>query len=89
MATLQVEVISVERVALSEDEVQVVRVPTLLGEISILPHHEPLVSILVPGVIEVRLRDRSVHLECGAGFVEVSNNAVAILAEQVKQITKS
>ena len=86
MALLQVEVLSVERVALSE-EATLVRVPTLLGEISILPNHEPLVSILAAGTIEVRTKEGTVRLACGGGFIEVAHNKVAILSDHITPAT--
>ena len=43
------EIATPERVVFRE-QVRQVSVPTLDGEITVLPHHLPLVSILSPGV---------------------------------------
>ena len=46
-------------------------IPTTAGEITILPHHEPLVATLKPGSITVRL-----HAQAGETLGEAKNFAV-------------
>lgn len=79
MSALRVEVLTIEGTVLARDAVAV-SLPTVLGEISILKDHEPLVSVLRAGVIRVRDQQRSEVVVCAGGFVEVHKNCVVILA---------
>jgi len=54
--------------------------PTSAGEITVLPHHEPLVGTLKSGTITVRKtlgEPEQFHVE--SGVLEVSNNRVVVL----------
>lgn len=64
-----------------------VQLPTAAGEIGVLPDHEPLMSVLIPGVITVRrnAKDPDYHLEHYAtygGVVEVTSDAVRVLVDE-------
>lgn len=68
------------------DKVDQVSLPTLEGEITILPNHLPLVSVLVPG--EVRLvRDGEESLMAvSGGFIEVRpKSRVVVLADTAER----
>ncbi len=55
-------------------------IPTAAGEITILPHHEPLVSTLTPGSITVRTSiDQPKRFDVEAGVIECSGNRVVVL----------
>lgn len=79
--TIKFEVVTPERVVLREDVVQAT-VPTKDGEITVLPEHIPLISILKPGIIEVKKPDgvREVIAVSG-GFIDVLKNKIIILAD--------
>ncbi len=79
--TIRFEIVTPERVVLKEEVLQA-SVPTQSGEITILPDHIPLVSILRPGVIELKREngDQEV-MSVSGGFVEVLKNKVVILAD--------
>ena len=50
------------------------------GELTVLPHHEPIVTILKPGTITVREREgepKKFHVE--SGVLEVSGNRAVVL----------
>ena len=69
-----------------EAEVDSVTVPTSTGEITVLPHHIPLVSQLVPGELTVRQGGEVTHLAVSGGFVEVrQGNEVVILADSAER----
>ncbi|MBL7057869.1 ATP synthase F1 subunit epsilon [Patescibacteria group bacterium] len=83
--TIQFEIVTPERVILSEQITQVV-VPTKAGEITILPNHIPLVSSLTPGVIIAKKEDGSdVIMAMSGGFVEVLHGKVVILADTAER----
>jgi len=61
-------------------------VPTTSGEITILPDHIPLVSVLQPGVIEVKRADNVVEImSVFGGFIEVLKDKIVILADTAER----
>jgi len=82
---MEFEIVSPERVVLKVDIAQVT-VPTVDGEITILPMHVPLVALLKPGVIEARLKDgQSEIMAVSGGLVEVLPGKVVILADSAER----
>src|SRR5262245_50481037 len=80
--TFKFELVTPERMALSEDVARVV-VPGVEGEFTVLPGHAPVISALRPGVIEVALPDASkTRLFVKGGFAEVDVNYLTVLAER-------
>lgn len=70
-----------------DDDVYEVTVPTLDGEIGILGHHMPLVTVAKTGVVAVRrqARDTDVQREFFAingGAVEIIDNKLRILVDE-------
>lgn len=64
-----------------------VQLPTASGEITVMPSHEPLMSVLVPGVITVRRQagdspDKQEHYATFGGVVEVSGGEVKVLVDE-------
>ncbi len=84
-ARMHLKLISPERV-LSDEPFVSVSVPTELGEITVLPHHAPLVAILVSGIITVRLPNGSIdEIAVSNGFIRVTKEGVTILAETAER----
>ncbi|MCH8281522.1 MAG: F0F1 ATP synthase subunit epsilon, partial [Chloroflexi bacterium] len=48
MATMQLEIITAEQ-QVFDDEVEMVIAPGIDGQLGILPHHAPLMTVLQPG----------------------------------------
>lgn len=80
MATLKLEIITAERQVLSED-VNTVVAPGVDGELGILPHHAPLITILKPGEILTRKDGQETYLFVSGGFLEVRPDKIIILAD--------
>ena len=79
--TIKFELVTPERVVLKEEALQVT-IPTQSGEITVLPDHIPLVSILSPGVLELKKVDGTDEvISVSGGFVEVLKNKIVILAD--------
>ena len=79
------EIATPEKVVFRESVLQV-SVPTLDGEITVLPHHLPLVSILSPGVLEFKKADNSLEvISVSGGFIEVLQDKVIILADTAER----
>ena len=83
--TIQFEIVTPERIVLKQEVLQVI-LPTTSGEITVLPDHIPLVSILQPGVIEVKRADNIVEImSVSGGFVEVMKDKIVILADSAER----
>jgi len=84
--TFKFELVTPERMALSEDATQVV-VPGVEGEFTVLPGHAPVISALRPGVIDVTLPDaRKTRIFVKGGFAEVDADHLTVLAERALDV---
>ena len=80
MATLRLEIVTPEAKIYSED-VEMVTLPGVEGEMGVYPMHVPLMTQVAPGEIVVRQNGMDHFLAVGEGFVEISSNRVAILTD--------
>lgn len=78
--TIKLDVVTAERLVYSDD-VELVVVPGIDGEMAILPHHAPLMSMLQPGELRARKGTQEYSLAVTGGFVEVRPDRVTILAD--------
>jgi len=63
------------------DTIDTVVIPTLEGEIGILPGHIPLLTQVADGELRVTKGGETKALVVGAGFAEIDGDRVKILAE--------
>jgi F-type H+-transporting ATPase subunit epsilon len=77
---LHLEIVSPERRAYS-DEVDMVTVPGIDGELGILPHHTRLISALGTGELRIKKAGTEQVLLISGGFVEVRADKVVIMAD--------
>ena len=83
--TIKFEIATPERVVF-KDHILQVSVPTTEGEVTILPKHSPLVSILKPGVLGIKKIDNSVEIiSVSGGFLEVLLNKIIVLADTAER----
>jgi F-type H+-transporting ATPase subunit epsilon len=80
MATLKLEIITAERQVFSDD-VNTVVAPGVEGELGILPHHAPLITMLKPGEVLIRKGSEETYLFVSGGFLEVRPDKIIILAD--------
>jgi len=79
------EIVTPEKTVLKE-KAKRVTLPTRDGEISILAHHLPLVSIIQPGVIEIETEKGEIEImSVSGGFVEVLKDKVVVLADTAER----
>ncbi len=79
-ATLKLEIVTPEATTYSED-VDMVTLPGVEGEMGIFPMHVPLMTQIVPGEVSVRKNGQDYFLAVGEGFVEITGTRVAILTD--------
>jgi F-type H+-transporting ATPase subunit epsilon len=73
-------VVSVER-SLFEGDVDFMIANGADGELGVLPHHAPLMTILRPGTLTIRHGGEEEQLLVGGGFLEVLPDRVTVLAD--------
>lgn len=78
--TLRLEIVTPEAKTYSED-VDMVTLPGVEGEMGIYPMHVPLMTQIVAGEITVRKGGQDFFLAVGEGFAEITGERVAILTD--------
>ena len=74
------EIVTPERLAYS-DEVDAVILPGSEGELGVLPHHAPLVSMLGIGELRIRKGGEEEAFAIVGGFLQVRPDKVVVMAE--------
>ncbi len=80
MKKIKFEIITPERVVYKA-EVDSITIPTSTGEITVLPDHIPLISLLVPGELHVKIGNEEELMAVSGGFIEVRKDKVVILSD--------
>lgn len=81
---LQFKIVTPERVVF-EDTVDAVVLPTVEGEITILPHHIPLVTLLRAGEVRIKKGTDEIPLAVSGGVIEVDGQKVVVLADTAER----
>jgi len=77
---IRIEIVTPEKLAYS-DEVDAVILPGSEGELGVLPHHAPLISLLGAGELRVRKGGLEESFAIVGGFVQVLPDKVVVMAE--------
>jgi F-type H+-transporting ATPase subunit epsilon len=77
---LLLEIVTPERLAYS-DTVDAVVLPGSEGELGVLPHHAPLVSMLGVGELRIRKDGAEESFAIVGGFLQVRPDKVVVMAE--------
>ncbi len=84
--SLHFKIVSPERVVY-EDDVDAVTIPTMAGEITVLPHHIPLTAALRAGELLVKKGNDTLPMVISGGLVEVqSGSVVTVLADSAERV---
>jgi F-type H+-transporting ATPase subunit epsilon len=84
MSSLKLDIVTAERIVYSE-EVDTVIAPGVEGQLGILPHHAPLMTILQAGELVVRHGSREDIMAISGGFLEVRPDRVIVLADSAER----
>jgi F-type H+-transporting ATPase subunit epsilon len=85
MKTLKLEIVTPEGVAFADD-VEMVGLRSVEGQIGILPHHTRLMTQMLPGEMIVRKNGRDQFLAVGEGLVDVTGEQVAIATDMAVNV---
>src|SRR5512139_671387 len=83
--TIRCEIVSQDRTVFQGD-VDIVILPGMAGEMGILPHHAPVLTILKYGVIKVRRNGKEDVFTVAGGMAEVQPDVVTVLADAAENI---
>ncbi|HRI35797.1 MAG TPA: ATP synthase F1 subunit epsilon [bacterium] len=81
---MRVKILSISSVAF-EGDIRSASIPTASGRITVLSHHEPILSALVPGVLTIVDSEENIlHFAIGGGVLRVSDEILTILADMAE-----
>ena len=78
--TLKLEIVTPAGTAYSDD-VEMVTLPGVAGQMGVYPQHVPLITQMVPGEMIVRKDGRDQFIATGEGLIEVTARRVAVLTD--------
>lgn len=84
MPSFKIDIVTAERIVYSE-EVDIVIAPGVEGQLGVLPHHAPLMTILQAGELVVRKGGEEETMAISGGFLEVRPDHVIVLADQAER----
>ena len=82
---IRCEIVSQDRVVYSGDA-DIVIIPGVMGEMGILPNHEPLLSTLQYGILKVRYQGHEEVFTVTGGIVEIQPDRVTVLANAAENV---
>lgn len=77
---MHLEIITPEKI-LFKEEIDELIVPTVSGEIAILPHHVNLLTEIIPGELTIKIKNKEQHLAITGGFLQIAHNSITLLAD--------
>jgi len=77
---LRLEIVTPERKAYSDD-VDMVVLPAVEGEMGVYPMHVPMMTEIYPGELMVMKGGQRSYLAVGEGFVEITQSRVSVLTD--------
>lgn len=83
--SINFKIVTPERVVYEAD-IDQVTLPTSSGEITVLPNHIPLVSLLAAGELLIKIGDKTIPMAVAGGFVQVGKNQVVVLADSADKV---
>jgi len=85
--TIRLEIVTPEATVYSED-VEMVTLPGVEGQMGVLPHHVRLMTQMIPGELIVRKAGRTDFMAVGEGLVDVTGERVSILTNMAISVDK-
>ena len=83
--TIRCEIVSQDRIVYQND-VDMVVLPGAAGQMGILPHHSPLLTVLNFGIITVKVKGLEENFTVAGGIAEVQPDQVTVLADAAENV---
>jgi F-type H+-transporting ATPase subunit epsilon len=84
VSSIKLDIVTAERVVYSGDVDEVIA-PGIEGQLGILPHHAPLMTMLQAGELVARKGGQDEILAISGGFLEVRPDRVIVLADAAER----
>jgi len=84
MSQMRLDIVTAEHSVFSE-EVDMVIAPGIQGQLGILPHHSPLMTMLEPGELIIKKGGDEQYMAVSGGFLEVRPDRVIVLADSAER----
>ncbi len=86
--SLKLSIVTPLKKLITDLDVKSVTLPAFEGELTILDHHEPLVSTLETGILSYIDSNtlKAVNMVISWGYVEINNGVISVLAETVETL---
>ena len=81
MSSIHLRIITPRKIVLEED-VMSVTAPSAEGEITILPRHMKLFSLLVEGIVKIRAAKGENYLAIGGGYLQTDGAEINLLVSR-------
>ena len=82
---MRVTVISPEG-SIFDGEAESLQAPAYDGQVGILPHHAPFMTLLGEGTLQVRVAGGERSFTVRGGFLQVVGNVVRVVAEHAREV---
>jgi F-type H+-transporting ATPase subunit epsilon len=82
---LNVHIVTAEREVYTEDGVDRIVIPGSEGELTVLPSHASLMTMINPGVLRVIKGNEEIEMAVTGGFLEVRDDRVMVLADAAER----
>jgi len=82
---LSVDIVTAEKLVFSEEDVDLLVVPGIEGQLGVLSLHAPLLTMIQPGILRVVKGGEETAMAITGGFIEVRENRVTILADAAER----
>jgi len=82
---LTVDIVTAERLVYSREGVDEVVAPGIEGELTVLPQHAPLLTMIKPGIMRIVSGNEDIDMAVTGGFLEVRDDRVTILADAAER----
>jgi len=83
--TMQFDLVAPER-KLASVQATEVRIPGTEGDLTAMPEHEPVITTLRPGILEVITAEGSTTYVVTSGFAEITGTHATVLAERAHPV---
>ncbi len=81
MSTIHLRIITPNKIV-REDDVSSVTAPSVEGEITVLPRHAKLFSLLHEGIIKIKKGSQEEFLAIGGGYLETNGTEITLLVSR-------
>ncbi len=77
---MQLKVVTPEKI-IFDGEIEELVIPTVTGEIAVLPHHIDLLTQVVAGEMTIKQKGKEHHVAVTGGFLQVDKGVLTLLSD--------